>query len=120
MRRRSLQAVLLLLLVVGCNLLSSARVHGQGTPPAERVAFEQNLDAQVPPELAFVDDSGAAVTLGDYFGQGPIVLTLGYYECPMLCSLTRQGLEQSLSELPLNVRSFTFSTSASTRVRPRW
>lgn len=91
------------MLVVACNLLGSAPVHGQGTTPAERVAFEQKLDAQVPPELAFVDDSGAAVALGDYFGQGPIVLTLGYYECPMLCSLTRQGLEQSLSELPLEV-----------------
>jgi protein SCO1 len=41
--------------------------------------------------------------LADHFGKQPTILVLGYYRCPMLCSLMNDGLIHALQELPLNV-----------------
>ena len=57
----------------------------------ERVGIDQKLDAQVPLDLTFRDESGRAVRLGDYFGSRPVVLTLVYFECPMLCTQVLNG-----------------------------
>ncbi|MGQ9927446.1 MAG: SCO family protein [Chloroflexaceae bacterium] len=73
--------------------------------PLANVSFEQRLGAQVPLDLSFVDDEGRPVRLGNYFGTQPVVLTLGYYECPMLCSLVRNGLVEALNEVRLTVGS---------------
>ena len=37
--------------------------------------------------------------LGDYFGRRPVVLSLVYYDCPMLCTLTLNGLVSALDVL---------------------
>ncbi|MBI3768326.1 MAG: SCO family protein [Deltaproteobacteria bacterium] len=69
-------------------------------PPALReVAIEQRLDAQVPLDLAFRDESGAPVNLGQYFGTRPVILSLVYYQCPMLCTLVLNGLVRALRVL---------------------
>ncbi len=69
-------------------------------PPALReVGIDQNLDAQVPLELAFRDESGAPVILGQYFGKRPVILSLVYYQCPMLCTLVLNGLVRALRTL---------------------
>ena len=39
------------------------------TETVRKVGFDQNLGAQVPLDLAFRDESGRAVRLGDYFGK---------------------------------------------------
>jgi protein SCO1/2 len=39
------------------------------------------------------------VRLGDYFGRRPVVLSLAYYECPMLCTVTLNGLASALDVL---------------------
>jgi protein SCO1/2 len=68
------------------------------------VGFEQKLDSQVPLELQFVDSTGQVVHLGDYFNDAkPVILDLGYYECPMLCSLVRNALFESLKALEFTV-----------------
>ena len=70
------------------------------TPPVlSRVSFEQRLNEQLPLDLPFKDEAGRAVTLGEYFGRKPIVLTFVYYECPMLCTEVLNGLESSLRVL---------------------
>ena len=72
--------------------------------PLGDVRFDQNLGASLPLDLAFVDESGRAVTLGDYFdGERPVVLVFVYYHCPMLCPLTLNGVAKSLSVLKLDV-----------------
>jgi protein SCO1/2 len=68
-----------------------------------QVKFDQKLDAQVPANLTFTDSTGQPVALGDYYGTKPILLSLGYYECPMLCSLVRNGLFESIKELDFTV-----------------
>jgi protein SCO1 len=66
-------------------------------PPAlQNVGIEQHLDAQVPPDLAFRDETGQAVKLGDYFGRKPLILDLVYYSCPMLCGESLAGLTGSM------------------------
>jgi protein SCO1 len=72
-------------------------------PYLENVGIEQHLDAQVPLDLAFVDESGRAVRLGDYFGQKPVILNLGYYTCPMLCGEVLAGLTGSMRSIKFNV-----------------
>ena len=67
------------------------------------IGFDQRLDAQIPLELQFRDETGRVVTLADYFGEKPLLLTLGYWECPNLCPLTRTGMQASLNELAFTV-----------------
>lgn len=72
-------------------------------PYLENVGIEQRLDAQVPPDLAFVDDAGHAVKLGDYFGKKPLILNLVYYNCTMLCGEALAGLTGSMKMIKFDV-----------------
>jgi protein SCO1/2 len=67
------------------------------------VAFEQRLGATVPPDLVFRDETGAAVPLGEFFGDRPVILTLNYYDCPMLCPLLLEELLRSLRAISFDV-----------------
>jgi protein SCO1/2 len=66
------------------------------------VGIDQKLNAQVPLDLPFTDDTGRAVKLGDYFGKKPVVLALVYYSCPMLCTQILNGLVSSLRIVSFN------------------
>ena len=60
----------------------------------------EHLGDSLPLNLSFVDDDGNEVTLSDYFkGDKPVLLTLGYYECPMLCNLVFNGVSEGIKEL---------------------
>ena len=61
--------------------------------------FEQKLNARVPLQLSFTNEDGAAVPLRAYFGRRPVILVLGYYDCPMLCGLVLNGVVESLQDL---------------------
>jgi protein SCO1/2 len=65
------------------------------------VAVTQHLNQQLPLNAAFVDETGKPVVLGDYFGKRPAVLSLVYYNCPMLCSEEMDGLTSSLEMVKL-------------------
>ncbi|MDB6021411.1 MAG: uncharacterized protein JWQ04_1268, partial [Pedosphaera sp.] len=85
-------------------LLSSSLVE---TTPAQtisddalrKISFDQKLGANVSPELRFRDESGKLVRLGDYFGKKPVILVLGYYGCPMLCTFVLNGMIGSLQDI---------------------
>ncbi len=68
-----------------------------------KVGIEQRLNQQVPLDVAFRDETGRAVRLGDYFGQKPVILALVYYQCPMLCTQTLNGLTSALSVLKFDI-----------------
>jgi protein SCO1/2 len=65
------------------------------------VGIEQRLDAQLPLEARFTDESGQSVRLGQYFHGKPVILALVYYRCPMLCNLVLSGLTSSLQRVRL-------------------
>ncbi|HEX8499862.1 MAG TPA: SCO family protein [Pyrinomonadaceae bacterium] len=65
---------------------------GNSTEVLKKVGIDQRLNEQVPLDLRFRDESGREVRLADYFSKGkPVVLTLVYYECPMLCNQVLNG-----------------------------
>ena len=83
---------------------------GAQSPPAnvrppglQNVGIQQNLNQQIPLGLAFRDESGKPVTLGEYFGKRPVILNLVYYNCPMLCGEVLAGLTSALKVLPLTM-----------------
>jgi len=75
----------------------------QRPPKLENVGVEQRLDSQVPADLAFRDETGKSVHLGDYFGRKPIILNLVYYRCPMLCGEVLAGLTGSMRMVKFDV-----------------
>jgi protein SCO1/2 len=68
----------------------------------------QTLDAQVPLDASFIDDSGNAIRLADYFGHVPVLLVLGYFTCPDLCPMTFRHLTEELNGIaPVAGRDFS-------------
>jgi protein SCO1/2 len=56
---------------------------------------------RLPLDLEFKDEDGKTVNLAQYFnGDRPVILTLGYYRCPMLCTLVLNSLVDGLKDLP--------------------
>src|SRR5712664_1884680 len=68
----------------------------------QNVGFEPQLNAQLPLDVNFRDESGRDVQLRDYFGRKPVVLALVYYGCPMLCNQVEMGVVGSLKMLSFN------------------
>src|SRR5467141_1681382 len=66
------------------------------------VGFEPQLNAQLPLDITFRDESGRDVQLREYFGPKPVVLALVYYGCPMLCNQVEMGVVGSLKMLSFN------------------
>jgi protein SCO1/2 len=72
----------------------------QATPGVlKEIGWDQKLGEQIPLDLAFRDETGRDVKLGDYFGKKPVVVSLVYYQCPMLCTLSLNGLAGALEVL---------------------
>ena len=65
----------------------------------QEIGWDQNLGDKIPLDLAFKDETGRDVVLADYFGERPVVLSLVYYECPMLCTISLNGLARALEVL---------------------
>ena len=93
--------------VMGLSLLAAApgraaRPPLKGPLPAAalNVGIEEHLGRTVPAALAFHDQDGRPVRLGDYLHHGrPVVLVLAYYRCPMLCDLVLRGLANAMAQI---------------------
>src|SRR5262245_47525274 len=71
-------------------------------PPAgilTSIGVDQKLNAPVPWDLHFRDESGNDLRLRDVFRGKPVILSLVYYECPMLCTMTLNGLVKAMRPL---------------------
>jgi protein SCO1/2 len=68
------------------------------------VDVKEHLDSPVPMDLGFSDETGKPVTLKDYFdGSVPVILTMNYSNCPMLCSLQLTALVEGLKKVDWSV-----------------
>jgi protein SCO1/2 len=75
------------------------------------VGLDQKLGDSIPLDLTFRDEHGKTVALRQFFGERPVILTLVYYQCPMLCTEVLNGLMRSAKELPLEIgKDFTIVT----------
>src|SRR5262245_55776483 len=72
-------------------------------PGVTNVNIEQRLNEQVPLDLTLRDETGKLVRLGDYMGKKPVILSLVYYRCPMLCNELLAGLESALNVVKFDV-----------------
>ena len=74
-----------------------------GRPLAVRnVGIDQKLDAPVPLDAAFNDETGNTVKLRQFFsGKKPVLLALVYYRCPMLCNLVLNGQVVAMRQIGL-------------------
>jgi protein SCO1 len=61
-----------------------------------KVGIAQNLNQQLPLDLAFIDDEGKPVQLSSYFGRKPAIMALVYFQCTVLCSEELHGLASAL------------------------
>lgn len=63
-----------------------------GPVPGDNVRIDQMLDNLLPLDATFRDDSGESVPLQRFFNNKPVVMTMVYYRCPLVCSEVMQGL----------------------------
>jgi len=71
---------------------------------ARDITVKQNLGDTVTRDLPLIDSRGKRVTLGDYLdGELPLILTLNYSNCPMLCNVQLNQLAQSLEKGDLKI-----------------
>ena len=65
----------------------------------QKVGVDEKPGVAIPRDLPFTDASGKPVRLADYLGDGPVLLTLNYYTCPMLCPLTFRNLAATMEQV---------------------
>jgi protein SCO1/2 len=77
----------------------------QANTPAilHKVGITQNLNAQIPPDLMFRDETGKSVRIGEFFGKKPIVLSLVYFDCPALCTEVLNGELRTMQAISLDL-----------------
>jgi protein SCO1/2 len=75
--------------------------HTQSLTEAQfaQIDFDQKLGATISSDLWFRDEAGKDVRLAEYLGRKPVILVLGYYQCPMLCNATFNGMVEALNDM---------------------
>lgn len=92
--------VILLLAIVFFGMFpGNLNAHTTQDEMLKGVGVDEKLDARVPPDLEFMNQDGKPVKLGGYFTGQPVILTLNYYKCPMLCPLTFRNLTDTMVKM---------------------
>src|SRR5438552_4332079 len=75
-----------------------------GLPKAlKNVGIDQRLNEQIPLDAVFKDEQGQEVHLGQFFKGKPVVLSLVYYSCPMLCTQVLNGELGAFRNVSFNI-----------------
>jgi protein SCO1/2 len=68
-------------------------------PAMHAIDVDEHLGNLLERGLQFTDHTGKSVTLGDYFdGKRPVLLTMNYFRCPVLCNVQLNELTESLRQ----------------------
>lgn len=91
-----------------CLFTGVARVSGQDTDDVPQqvdgVTVDQQLGAQLPLDLQVTDAAGEQRALKEFFdGKRPVIVTLNYSDCPVLCSVQLNALAKSVNETELSL-----------------
>ena len=77
---------------------------GEGNVKSEDIEPIENLGNKVPAGISFMDGHGKPAAVESVLGQGkPVIVTIGYYKCPMLCNLVHEGLAKGLNKTGLSL-----------------
>jgi protein SCO1/2 len=99
-----MKIVLILSLTAAASLLRAAPQTSDKPklpPQLQGITIDQHLNAQLPLDAEFQDESGQTVALRSFFTGKPVLLALVYYECPMLCNRILSGVVSGLRPLSL-------------------
>ena len=82
-------------------LLAAPHLHAEELPAElEGVDVNEQLGEYVDLSLEFTDHNGETVRLADYVdGDVPVIITMNYYGCPMLCGLQLNAFVDGLADL---------------------
>ena len=70
--------------------------------PLQNVEIEEKLGSQLPLDARFTTQDGTPVRLGDVIPKDrPVLLSLVYFNCPMLCGLILTGAARAMRETGL-------------------
>ena len=71
--------------------------------PLRNIGVDQKLNALLPFDVrCCVTNRARRFEIGDYFGKRPVVLSLVYYKCPMLCDLVLNGMLRAFRTISLD------------------
>lgn len=81
------------------------------------IDVEEHIGRQVPPELAFTDQTGSKRYLSEYFrSDKPSIVLMVYYKCPMVCDVLLSKAVETLNAVDFtagkdyNLLVFSFDT----------
>ena len=96
-------SLLFAILLLWSMLISTASAQRiEDVDNLEGVGVEERLEAALPLDLTFRNSLGKSVSLGDYFqGSKPVLLSLNYSDCPMLCRLQLNGLVDGFRQMKM-------------------
>ncbi len=84
---------------VAVAALGAALALGQTQNLKEQIGIDQLLEAQVPLDARFTDETGRQVRLGDYFGKKSVLLVPVFYECKGVCTTILTNVTRSLRSM---------------------
>jgi len=88
------------MLIMVTNPTTFAQNTSTNPQSLQKIDVNEHLGETIPLDLQFTDHNGEQVTLEKYFNQDkPVLLTMVYYDCPMLCTLVLNGLKASVDSL---------------------
>jgi len=97
---RDRTSYILILLLISVPFGATSQITMNNIPELRKIDVVEHLGEAIPLNLEFRNDEGRLVSLEDYFHQGkPVLLTLAYYRCPMLCGMVLKGLTNGVSDL---------------------
>lgn len=71
-------------------------------PSEQPINVIEKLGNNIPLNLEFINSDGSLITIGDIIDNGiPTIITLNYFECPMLCTLVLNGLSDAIKNSDL-------------------
>lgn len=86
--------------ILGPDNNANAQALVEDDPELMQIDVVDHLGDTIPLNLSFVNHKGEEVRLEDYFhNDKPVILTLAYYRCPMLCTIVLNGLTETMTKL---------------------
>lgn len=83
---------------------AAAQINDRVPKQVEQVTVDQKLGESIPLDIMLTDSTGRATKTGHYFGgKKPVLLTLNYSDCPVLCNVQLNALVETLNGLSLRL-----------------
>lgn len=94
-------AFLLVMLLPSASMAQLQPYQAEPGTITKSVGFDQRLGEKIPLDVTLRDETGREVMLAEYFGDRPVIFTLVYFRCPMICGQVLQGLARSIKPISM-------------------